>query len=57
MGLFDLYKMMTTGGMSVMFKAIMMVKFQAGLDASTFADRFNFEGYPQIVKHFGDGGP
>ena len=53
MGLFDLYKMMTAGGMSVMLKAIMMVKFQAGLDASTFADRFNFEAYPQIVKYFG----
>ena len=53
MGLFDLYKMMTAGGMGVMLKAIMMVKFQAGLDASTFADRFNFEGYPQIVKYFG----
>ena len=53
MGLFDLYKMMTIGGMNVALKAIMMIKFQAGLDASTFADRFNFEGYPQIVRHFG----
>ena len=53
MGLFDLYKMMTIGGMNVALKAIMMIKFQAGLDASTFADRFNFEGYPQIIKHFG----
>ena len=53
MGLFDLYKMMTTGNMGVMLKAITMIKFQAGLDASTFADRFNFEAYPQIVKHFG----
>ena len=53
MGLFDLYKMMTVGSMDVMLKAIMMVKFQAGLDASTLADRFNFEAYPQIVKRFG----
>ena len=53
MGLFDLYKMMTAGSMGVMFKAIIMIKFQAGLDASTFADRFNFEAYAQIVKHFG----
>ena len=53
MGLFDLYKMMTAGSMGVMFKAIIMIKFQAGLDASTLADRFNFEAYPQIVRHFG----
>jgi len=53
MGLFDLYKMMTTGGMDVMLKAIVMIKFQAGLDASTLADRFNFEAYPQIVRRLG----
>ena len=53
MSLFDLYKMMTAGSMDVMLKAIIMIKFQAGLDSSTFADRFNFEGYDQIVKHFG----
>ncbi|MCE2498741.1 MAG: tyrosine-type recombinase/integrase [Nitrosopumilaceae archaeon] len=53
MGLFDLYKMMTVGCMDVMFRAIIMIKFQAGLDASTFADRFNFEAYPQIVRHLG----
>ena len=53
MSLFDVYKMMTVGGMGVMLKAVMMIKFQAGLDSSTFADRFNFEAYPQIVKHFG----
>ena len=53
MSLFDLYKMMTVGSMGAMLKAVMMIKFQAGLDASTFADRFNFEAYPQIVKHFG----
>ena len=41
------------GSMGVMMKAVMMVKFQAGLDASTLADRFNFEAYPQIVRHFG----
>ena len=53
MSLFDVYKMMTAGSMDVMLKAVMMVKFQAGLDASTLADRFNFEAYPQIVKYFG----
>ena len=53
MSLFDFYKMMTVGSMDVMLKAVIMIKFQAGLDASTLADRFNFETYPQIVKHFG----
>ena len=53
MSLFDFYKMMTAGNMGVMLKAMMMIKFQAGLDASTLADRFNFEAYGQIVKHFG----
>ena len=53
MSLFDFYKMMTVGNMGVMLKAMMMIKFQAGLDASTLADRFNFEAYGQIVKHFG----
>ena len=53
MGMLDFYKMMTVGSWDVMQKAVMMVKLQAGLDASTLADRFNFEAYPQIVKHFG----
>ena len=53
MSLFDFYKMMTMGSMDMVMKAVMMIKFQAGLDSSTFADRFNFEAYPQIVRHFG----
>ena len=52
MDLLDFYKMMTVGSWDVMQKAMMMAKFQAGLDASTLADRFNFEAYPQIVRHF-----
>ena len=53
MSLVDLYKMMTSGGTDAMTKAVVMVKFQAGLDSSTLADRFNFEAYPQVVRHFG----
>ena len=53
MGLLDLYKLMTAGRMDIMMRAVVMVKFQAGLDASTLADRFNFEAYGQMVKHFG----
>ena len=53
MSLVDLYKMMTSGGTDAMTKAVVMVKFQAGLDSSTLADRFNFEAYSQVVRHFG----
>ena len=53
MSLADLYKMMTAGGMDAMCRAVVMIKFQAGLDSSTLADRFNFEAYPQIIRHFG----
>ena len=52
MSLFDFYKMMTVGSWDVMQKAMMMVKFHAGLDVGTMADRFNFEAYPQIVRYF-----
>ena len=53
MSLFDLYRIMTVGRMGVMERAITMIKFQAGLDSSTLADRFNFEAWGQIAKHFG----
>lgn len=53
MTLMDFYKVVTTGGTGAMSRAIMMAKFQAGLDSSTMADRFNFEAYPQMTKYFG----
>ena len=31
----------------------MIIKFQSGMDTSTFTDRFNYEGYSQIIKYFG----
>ncbi len=46
-------QMLTRGRPSVMLNAVMLVKFQAGLDSSTLADRFNFEAYSQISRHFG----
>ena len=49
----DLYKMMTAGGMDTPTKAIMMVKFQAGRDSSTLADRFNYQVYGQVARYFG----
>ena len=52
MTLEDFYKMLHNGRPSIMMRAIMLIKLQSGMDAATLADRFNFEGYPQIVKYF-----
>jgi hypothetical protein len=49
----DFVKILTIGKPSMLQKAVFMCKFQRGLDSSTFADRFNFEAWPQIVKYFG----
>ena len=51
--LVEFYTMMTTGNMDPMTRAVMLVLFQAGLDRSTLADRFNFYAHPQIVKFCG----
>ena len=45
----DLYKMMTSGGMDTMGRAVVMIKFQAGLDSGTLADGFNFRGYGHVL--------
>ena len=51
--LVEFYTMMTTCNMDPMTRAVMLVLFQAGLDRSTLADRFNFYAYPQIAKFCG----
>ena len=53
LGLVEFYKMMTTGDMGPMMRAVMLVLFQAGLDRSTLADRFNFYAHSQIAKFCG----
>ena len=45
--------MMTANKVDLMVRAVMLVKFQAGLDSSTLADRFNFYAYQQIAKWCG----
>ena len=35
-----------------MMRSILLIKLQSGMDSSTLADRFNYEGYSQIVKYF-----
>ena len=52
MSLKDLYKMLQNGRPSLTVRTIMLIKFQSGMDSATLADRFNYEGYSQIVKHF-----
>ena len=52
MTLENAYKMLQNGRPSVMMRAIILIKLQSGMDAATLADRFNFEGYPQLVKCF-----
>ena len=49
----DFYKMMTANKVDLMVRAVMLVKFQVGLDSSTLADRFNFYAYQQIAKWCG----
>lgn len=46
----EFYKMLTYSKIDHTTRAIMMIKFQAGLDASTLADRFNYQAYSQIAK-------
>ena len=52
MTLEDFYKMIQTGNPGIKMKTIMLIKLQSGMDSSTLADRFNYEGYSQIVKYF-----
>jgi len=48
----DLMQILTTGKPSVTEKAVILCKFHRGLDNSTFADRFNYEAWSQLVDHF-----
>ena len=52
MTLEDFYKMLQTGTPGIKMKTIMIIKLQSGMDSSTLTDRFNYEGYRQIVKYF-----
>ena len=53
MNLEDFYNLVLRGRPSPAFRAIMLIQFQGGMDVSTFADRFNYEAYPQMVEWFG----
>ena len=47
----ELYKLLKKS--SITEEAVVLCKFHAGIDNSTFADRFNFESYMQLVRWFG----
>ena len=49
----ELIELLTTGKPSIVEKAVVLCKLHAGVDNSTFADRLNFEAYPQLIKWFG----
>lgn len=53
MTLEDLFKILTQGRPSILQKAVIMCKFQRGLDDSTFADRFNYQVWDELLKFFG----
>ena len=52
MTLEDFYKMVQNGNPSITMRTVMVTQLQSGMDASTISDRFNYEGYSQIVKYF-----
>ena len=52
MTLEDFYRMLQKGKPGIMMHTIMLITLQSGMDSSTFTDRFNYEGYSQIVKYF-----
>ena len=49
----DVMEFLTTGKPSVTEKALFLCKFHRGLDASTLADRFNYEAWGQMAEWFG----
>ena len=52
MTLGDFYKMVQNGRPSITMRTVMLIMLQSGMDASTISDRFNYDGYSQIVKYF-----
>lgn len=53
----DLQKILTIPKIQPIESAVFLCKFQRGLDSSTLADRFNFEAWPSLIKHFGSDDP
>ena len=57
MSLKDLCKILTVENIQPIERAVFLCKFQRGLDSSTLVDRFNFNIWEELVKHFGSTNP
>lgn len=53
----DFKTIITDEAIQIIEKAVFLCKFQRGLDSATFADRFNFQVWEQLVKYFGTENP
>ncbi len=49
----DFMKILTIGQPTLTERAVFLCKFHRGLDASTLADRFNFQVFEQLADYFG----
>jgi hypothetical protein len=52
MTLDEFLSLLTIGKPSITEKAVLLCKFQRGLDSSTLVDRFNFEAWTKLVESF-----
>lgn len=52
MTLDDYFKLLTVGKPSITEKAVFLCKLHRGLDNITFADRFNYQVFGQLVQYF-----
>lgn len=48
----EFMKILVNSNPSITEKSVFLTKFHRGLDASTLVDRFNFEAWDQLTKHF-----
>ena len=53
----SLWRILTVNGIQPIEKAVFLCKFQRGLDSSTLVDRFNFEVWEHLARHFGSDEP
>ena len=47
------YRMLQNSNSGIMLRTVILIKFQSVMDSATLADRFNYDGYRQIVEYFG----
>ncbi len=53
----QLHDILSDNDIQPMERAVFLCKFHRGLDSSTFADRFNFEIWENLLRHFGSDRP